>query len=110
MLLRSSNSPIVSQLTAHAGRCGYVLGVCNGFQILTETGLLPGALVRNASLHFVCSEPGVNHGSELFAPLLLAEELLTEPLRYADGRLHLPEGPGLGVELDPDAVKRFTRT
>lgn len=71
---------------------------------------LEGPVGTAASLHFVCSEPGVNHGSELFAPLLLAEELLTEPLRYADGRLHLPEGPGLGVELDPDAVKRFTRT
>ncbi|HAY05991.1 MAG TPA: phosphoribosylformylglycinamidine synthase subunit PurQ [Hyphomonas sp.] len=50
----AGNSPIIAQLKAHAERGGYVLGVCNGFQILTETGLLPGALVRNASLHFVC--------------------------------------------------------
>lgn len=50
----AGNSPIISQLKAHAERGGYILGVCNGFQILTETGLLPGALVRNASLHFVC--------------------------------------------------------
>ncbi|GAA3725118.1 muconate cycloisomerase [Spinactinospora alkalitolerans] len=71
---------------------------------------LEGPIGTAASLHFACSEPGINHGSELFAPLLLAEELLTQPLRYADGRLHLPGGPGLGVELDPDAVKRFTRT
>lgn len=50
----AGNSPVIAQLKAHAERGGYVLGVCNGFQILTETGLLPGALVRNASLHFVC--------------------------------------------------------
>ena len=50
----AGNSPVISQLKAHAERGGYVLGVCNGFQILTETGLLPGALVRNASLHFIC--------------------------------------------------------
>jgi phosphoribosylformylglycinamidine synthase len=50
----AGNSPVIAQLKAHAARGGYVLGVCNGFQILTETGLLPGALVRNASLHFVC--------------------------------------------------------
>ena len=50
----AGNSPVIAQLKAHAARGGYVLGACNGFQILTETGLLPGALVRNASLHFVC--------------------------------------------------------
>lgn len=50
----AGNSPIISQLHAHAKRGGYVLGVCNGFQVLCETGLLPGALMRNASLHFVC--------------------------------------------------------
>lgn len=70
---------------------------------------LEGPIGTAASLHFVCAEPGVNFGSELFAPLLLAEELLVEPLRYAEGRLHLPDGPGLGVELDHDAVKRFAR-
>ena len=50
----AANSPVVAQLRAHAARGGYVLGVCNGFQILCETGLLPGALMRNTSLHFVC--------------------------------------------------------
>ncbi|MEM7768653.1 MAG: phosphoribosylformylglycinamidine synthase subunit PurQ [Pseudomonadota bacterium] len=50
----AANSPIVPALKAHAARGGYVVGICNGFQILCETGLLPGALVRNASLNFVC--------------------------------------------------------
>ncbi|MEM1148890.1 MAG: phosphoribosylformylglycinamidine synthase subunit PurQ [Pseudomonadota bacterium] len=50
----AANSPVIAQLKAHAERGGYVLGVCNGFQILCETGLLPGALMRNTGLNFVC--------------------------------------------------------
>jgi phosphoribosylformylglycinamidine synthase len=50
----AAHSPVATALRAHAGRGGYVLGVCNGFQVLTETGLLPGALMRNAGLKFVC--------------------------------------------------------
>lgn len=50
----AANSPICRAVVAHAGRGGYVLGVCNGFQVLTETGLLPGALMRNAGLKFIC--------------------------------------------------------
>jgi phosphoribosylformylglycinamidine synthase len=49
-------SPIVGALRAHAARGGYVLGICNGFQILTEIGLLPGALTRNAQLRFECGD------------------------------------------------------
>ena len=50
----AARAPISAAVTAHAGRGGYVLGVCNGFQVLTEMGLLPGALMRNAGLKFVC--------------------------------------------------------
>ena len=50
----AARSPIAQAVVAHAARGGYVLGICNGFQVLTETGLLPGALMRNAGLRFVC--------------------------------------------------------
>ncbi len=53
---RSAISPAVA---AHAARGGYVLGVCNGFQVLTEMGLLPGALLRNAGLKYVCRVVGL---------------------------------------------------
>jgi phosphoribosylformylglycinamidine synthase len=49
-------SPIVAAIRRHAERGGYVLGVCNGFQILTEAGLLPGALTRNQNLRFECRD------------------------------------------------------
>ncbi len=55
----AANSPICRSVVAHAERGGHVLGICNGFQVLTETGLLPGALMRNAGLKFIC------HNSEL---------------------------------------------
>ncbi len=63
-----------------------------------------------ASLHLACAAPGVTWGSELFGPLLFAEEILRTPLVYSDGALQLPDGPGLGVELDLDAVAALRRT
>lgn len=70
---------------------------------------IESAIGTAASLHLACAAPGVTWGSELFGPLLFAEEIARIPLRYADGSLHLPEGPGLGVEPDPDAVAALRR-
>ena len=50
----ASQSPVMREVGAHAGKGGAVLGICNGFQVLTESHLLPGALMRNADLKFVC--------------------------------------------------------
>ena len=49
-------SPIMKAVQAYAKKGGMVFGICNGFQILTEAGLLPGALIRNKSLHFICKD------------------------------------------------------
>lgn len=50
----AARSPIIGALRSHAERGGYAIGICNGFQVLTETGLLPGALMRNMGLKFIC--------------------------------------------------------
>ncbi len=50
----AARAPVMDAVRAHAARGGLVLGICNGFQILVEAGLLPGVLMRNANLHFVC--------------------------------------------------------
>src|ERR671929_1744271 len=50
----AARAPIMDAVRAHASRGGLLLGVCNGFQILCESGLLPGILMRNANLHFIC--------------------------------------------------------
>ena len=62
-----------------------------------------------ASLHFACTNPATDWGSELFGPLLMAEEMLVEPLVYDADGLHLPDGPGLGVQLDPAQIRAFRR-
>src|SRR5688572_12312105 len=52
----AARAPVMDAVRAHAARGGLVLGICNGFQILCESGLLPGVLVRNARLRFICRE------------------------------------------------------
>ena len=83
----AGNSPIISQLKAHAERGGYILGVCNGFQILTETGLLPGALVRNASLHFVCrpQKLKVESSNTAFTSAYTGGSQVVIPIAHAEG-------------------------
>jgi phosphoribosylformylglycinamidine synthase len=55
----AARSPIAAAILAHAERGGFVIGICNGFQVLTEMGLLPGVLMRNAGLKFVCRTVGL---------------------------------------------------
>lgn len=83
----AGNSPIISALKAHADRGGYILGVCNGFQILTETGLLPGALMRNASLHFVCKQQTliVENSNTDFTNNYKAKQEILIPIAHHDG-------------------------
>lgn len=59
----AARSPITAAVTAHAQAGGYALGICNGFQVLIETGLLPGALMRNAGIKFVCKSASLRVGT-----------------------------------------------
>ena len=70
-----------------AGRGVPVLGICNGFQVLTEAGLLPGALMRNARLHFVCRPVGlkVETSQSIFTSAYSAGEEITLPVAHHDG-------------------------
>ncbi|HEY5852794.1 MAG TPA: muconate/chloromuconate family cycloisomerase [Aldersonia sp.] len=70
---------------------------------------IEGPIGTAASIHFACAEPAIDFGTELFGPQLFAEELLQNPLQYSEGQVHLPQGPGLGVELNMDVVKHFAR-
>ena len=76
------------QAVAQAAEKGtYVLGVCNGFQVLTETGLLPGALMRNAGIHFVCRDVAltVENSQSAFTSKYSAGERITVPVAHHDG-------------------------
>jgi len=71
--------------------------------------MLEGAFSTVASAHLFASFANLQWGTELFGPLLITEEILTQPLDYSDFELTVPSGPGLGIALDEARVKRFTR-
>ena len=83
----AANSPICRSVVKHAERGGYVLGVCNGFQVLTETGLLPGALMRNANLKFICKPVGleVATADSAFTAGYEKGQVLSIPVAHHDG-------------------------
>jgi phosphoribosylformylglycinamidine synthase len=83
----AARSPVMRAVADAAERGVAVLGICNGFQILTEAGLLPGALMRNAGIHFVCRDVRLRVGSttSAFTRGYENEELITIPVAHHDG-------------------------
>jgi len=81
-------SPIMQEVTAHAKAGGPVLGICNGFQIACEAGLLPGALMRNSHLQFVSADVRirVENSDTLFTNRYDRGEVLKIPVAHGDGR------------------------
>ncbi len=83
----AARSPIMKSVIAAAEKGVPVLGVCNGFQVLTESGLLPGALMRNASQNFICRDVPlkVENTQSLFTAGYDADEVITIPVAHHDG-------------------------
>jgi phosphoribosylformylglycinamidine synthase subunit PurQ / glutaminase len=97
-------SPAMQAVAAFAADGGLVLGICNGFQILCEAGLLPGALRANASLQFVCREVAVvvEQAETPFTTRCRPGQELVIPVKHGEGAYHLP--PDL---LDEQVVLRY---
>jgi phosphoribosylformylglycinamidine synthase subunit PurQ / glutaminase len=83
----AARAPISGAVQAHAARGGFVLGICNGFQVLTEMELLPGVLMRNASLRFVCRTVALRVSTSMspFTAGLGAGSVLHLPVAHHDG-------------------------
>ena len=83
----AARSPIMGAVADAANRGVPVLGICNGFQVLTEAGLLPGALMRNAGLHFVCRSVGlkVENSQSIFTSAYQSGEDISIPVAHHDG-------------------------
>jgi phosphoribosylformylglycinamidine synthase I len=83
----AAHSPIMQEVVKHAKAGGKVLGICNGFQILTETGLLPGTLMRNAKLKFLCRNVflRVEQADNAFTSAYSKGQVINVPIAHHDG-------------------------
>jgi phosphoribosylformylglycinamidine synthase subunit PurQ / glutaminase len=91
-------SPVMTAVANHAQQGKYVLGICNGFQVLTEVGLLPGALVRNRDLHFICDR----------VPLTVTNTDLPWTQGYEQSEITLPIAHGEGCYYaEPDTLQEL---
>ena len=83
----AANSPICNSIISHAERGGYIVGICNGFQILTETGLLPGALLRNSGLKYICETVDLNveTANSIFTKKYNLSNVIRLPIAHHDG-------------------------
>ncbi len=95
----AARSPVMRAVADAAGRGVPVIGICNGFQVLTEAGLLPGALMRNAGLSFVCKPVGlrVENSQSLFTSGYDAGEEISIPVAHHDGN----------YQADSETLKRL---
>ncbi|MET0588824.1 MAG: phosphoribosylformylglycinamidine synthase subunit PurQ [Novosphingobium sp.] len=105
----AARSPIMQAVVAAADRGVPVLGVCNGFQVLTESGLLPGALMRNAGIRFVCREVTlkVENSQSLFTAGYSAGQQVVIPVAHHDGNFFADEATLDRLEGDGRVAFRY---
>jgi phosphoribosylformylglycinamidine synthase len=83
-------SPVMQQVVQHAQQGKFVLGICNGFQVLTEAGLLPGVLMRNRDLHFICDRVPVKveRTDLLWTQIYSPGQVITLPIAHGEGQFY----------------------
>jgi phosphoribosylformylglycinamidine synthase subunit PurQ / glutaminase len=105
----AARSPIMQAVREQAARGAHVLGVCNGFQVLTEAGLLPGVLMRNASLRFVCREVKlkVENVDSVFTRGYLKDQIIRTPVAHHDGNYFADAATLKAVEDNGQVAFRY---
>lgn len=103
-------SPVMQAVVKHAKEGKYVLGICNGFQILTEMGLLPGALIRNRDLHFICDRVPikVEHTNLPWTSLYSQGEIITLPIAHGEGRYYADSDTLKALEDGEQVLFRYS--
>jgi phosphoribosylformylglycinamidine synthase len=102
-------SPVMESVVDFAREGGLVFGICNGFQVLCEAGLLPGALLRNSGLRFICRQVGVevvNAGTP-FTRACEPGEILSIPVKHTTGRYYAPPEQLAALTANEQVVVRY---
>lgn len=102
-------SPIMSAVAAHANAGKPLIGICNGFQMLLEMGLLPGAMLRNDSLQFRCQfqHLRVENDQTRFTTRLKAGEVISLPIAHGEGNYYCDQDTLAGLEANGQVVFRY---
>ncbi|CAM8630147.1 MULTISPECIES: phosphoribosylformylglycinamidine synthase subunit PurQ [Sphingobium] len=105
----AARSPVMQAVARAATRGAFVLGICNGFQVLTESGLLPGALLRNAGGHFVCRDVAltVENAESAFTSRYAAGEAIRYPVAHHDGNYFADDATLDRLEGDGRVALRY---
>jgi len=103
-------SPVMKSVEKFANSGGLVLGVCNGFQILCEAGLLPGAMMRNSGLRFICRHVyiRVEQTDTPFTSAAAKGQILRIPIAHSDGNYNCDETTLAELEKDRQVIFRYT--
>lgn len=105
----AANAPICQEVKAFADKGGHVLGVCNGFQVLAETGLLPGALLRNAGLKYICRTVGLKvEGESIYTKGYENGAEIALPIAHHDGNYHADDATLDMLEGEGRVAFRYT--
>jgi len=107
----AARSPIMKAVSAFADRGGLVVGICNGFQILCEAGLLPGVLMRNKNLRFICDdcELQVERTDTAFTSLYKAGQKIQMPIAHMEGSYFIDDAGLKRLEKNRQILFRYTK-
>ena len=105
-------SNVMKSVIEHANQGKYVLGICNGFQVLTEAGLLPGALVRNRDLHFICDRVSlkVEQTQSIWTKNYQSQQILTLPIAHGEGRYYADSDTLKDLEDNQQILFRYVNS
>lgn len=102
-------SPVMQQIVEHAQKGKFVLGICNGFQVLTEAGLLPGALMKNRDVHFICDRVSlkVERTNLGWTEGYAGSEIITLPIAHGEGQFYADRKTISEIEDNNQVVFRY---
>lgn len=102
-------SPVMQQVVSHAQQGKFVLGICNGFQVLTEAGLLPGALMRNRDMHFICDRAAikVERTNLPWTQAYEQNQVITLPIAHGEGQFYADSDVLAQLETNRQVLFRY---